>query len=83
MIYLQSYTGLKLLIEAGYIKTFQGIFDYVPRTRVAKDSQISPFKFKKLLSCPQDICTQDIKKISTAIKVPPELLSKIINAEGT
>lgn len=61
--------AIALLIEKGYIKTWAGIFDYIPRTVVANHLGLNNNKMKLYVEAPALLPADKLEQIASFLKV--------------
>jgi hypothetical protein len=72
----KRYGTVKKLIESGYIDSFSGILETIPKTNVARDLGMHHQTFDKLLKSPDRFAFKDAIRIASLIEVED---MKIIN----
>lgn len=74
----KRYRVVKNLIEGGFIKSFQEIFDTIPKSVVYKDLGMNSVRFNKLLSKVENFVLKDIFRIAALIEVDKKLLLDLV-----
>lgn len=68
---------LNVLIEEGYIKTWAGIFDNIPRSTVAAHLGINNNKMKDLVADPSGLTLERLAQLSIFLNVKYSVLSEL------
>ena len=74
----KRYNTVKNLIESGYIKSFSGILENIPKTIVAHDLGMHHQTFEKLIHYPERIAFKDAFRIASLIGVEDMVIINLI-----
>jgi hypothetical protein len=75
------YTSVRRLIGSGDIRTFRDIFDYIPKSVMAKDMGRNYATFASKVIHPDRFTLLEIFKMSKWIEVEPEQLITLVKAQ--
>jgi hypothetical protein len=73
----RHYKIAKSLILDGTIKTFGDIFEYVPKTNVAKDFKMHYDTLQKRIIHPGKLTLEELTKLSELIEIDPMVIIKL------
>lgn len=68
---------LNILTEEGYIKTWSGIFDNIPRSTVAAHLGVNNNKMKDLVNDPSGLTLERLAQLSIFLKIKYSVLSEL------
>jgi len=74
----KRYTTIKNLISGGYIKSFEEIFDTLPKSVLYKDLGMNSARFAKLLRHPDLFILKDVFRIATLIGVDEKAILDLV-----
>jgi hypothetical protein len=69
--------AIPLLISGGYIKTWQDIFEYLPRSVIAYNLGINGQLMKQYVEVPGTMPAEDIDQLAVFLKVEVKVLKKL------
>ncbi len=70
---------MKPLLDAGGIKLFKDLFQYVPKSSVAKKLGIKYHRFLKLTQNPQDLRYREVYSLARVLNIDPMILSNLVH----
>lgn len=79
----KRYSTVKNLISGGYIKSFQEIFDTIPKSVVYKDLGMNSARFNKLLSNVEGFVVKDLLRIAELIEVDGKVILDLVYIQYT
>ncbi len=65
------------LISTNFIKTFQGIFDVIPKSVVARDLGLNNVRFSKLMQSVDQFILTDLFQIAVLLEVDEMVVLKL------
>ena len=74
----KRYGTVKKLIESGYIESFAGVLDNIPKTNVARDLGMHHQTFAKLIKSPEKFAFKDAIRIASLIDVDDMTIINLI-----
>ncbi len=74
----KRYTTIKNLISGGYIKSFQEIFDNIPKSVIYKDLGMNSVRFNGLLDNVDKFVIKDLFHIAALIEVDEKIILDLI-----
>jgi hypothetical protein len=74
----KRYTTVKNLISGGYIKSFQEIFDTIPKSVVYKDLGINNVRFNNLLNNVDQFILKDLFRIAALIEIDEKAILDLV-----
>ncbi len=77
----QRYKSLAVLLNAGYIQSFQEIFNHIPKTVVAHDLGTNNMRLSRLIQHPDQLSIKQINLLSFIISVDPMIIIGLIYAQ--
>ena len=77
----KRYTTVKNLISGGYIKSFQEIFETIPKSVVYKDLGMNSVRFNDLLQNVDRFILRDIFRIAVLIEVDEKIILDLVYAQ--
>jgi plasmid maintenance system antidote protein VapI len=75
------YTTVKVLIEAGGIKTFKEIFHLIPKTNIAGELRTNNSRMTNLIKAPLGLTLKEIDKLAAVFGCTPDKLIELIRAQ--
>ena len=70
-------SAVGMLIKGGYIKTWAGLFDYLPPTVIAEKLGINNSRMKDLVADPSPLTQSQLAEIASLLGVELELITKL------
>ncbi|AXY78265.1 hypothetical protein D3H65_31595 [Paraflavitalea soli] len=75
----ERYTGVKQLIESGYITEFKQIFTYLPKTVLAGDLGTNNNRMTRLINNVHEFTLEELDRISQLIDVSYDSINVLVN----
>jgi hypothetical protein len=75
------YNTVKKLVKANEITTFTGIFEIVPKTRVALDLKLNPKRFNRLIANLELLIIRDLYNLADLIELETIAVLTLVDNE--
>ena len=74
----KRYTVIKNLVTGGYIKSFEEIFETLPKSVLYKDLGMNSARFSKLLKQPELFILKDLFRIASLIGTDEKIILDLV-----
>lgn len=79
----KRYGLIQPMLDAGRIRLFQELFDYIPKTIVAKDLGINNVRFSRLMIEVDEFSLKDLLRLADFMEIEPMVLLKLVIDQRT